>query len=106
MHAKHLLPNLKEHYIVTTYRKGNIYAGIDLHWDYKKHTCRLSTEGYIQGLLKKYDHPLPSKPQHAPHKHCEITYGSKQQLVPDNETPPAFNISGIRRVQGIVGELL
>ena len=63
-------------------------------------------EVYTQAFLRKYDHPLPSKPQHAPHKHCEITYAAKQQLVPDNETPPALYISRIQRVQGIVGVLL
>ena len=63
-------------------------------------------EGYIQKVLKKYDPPLPSKAQHAPHKHCEITYDAKQQLVPDNKTSPDLDITGIRRVQGIIGILL
>ena len=57
-------------------------------------------------VLNKYDHPLPSKPQQAPNKHCEITYIVKQQLVPDNKTSPALDISGIRRVQDIIGEIL
>ena len=61
-------------------------------------------EGYIQAVLKKYDYPLPSKPQHSPHRQCEITYIAKQQLVPD--TSPTLYISGIRRIQGIVGALI
>ena len=49
---------------------------------------------------------MPSKPQHSPHRHCEITYSAKQQLVPDEDTSPTLDISGIRRIQGIVGALL
>ena len=63
-------------------------------------------EGYIQSALKNYEHPLPSKSQHAPHKHCEITYGAKQQLISDTKTSPALYIAVIFRVQGIVGALL
>ena len=63
-------------------------------------------EGYIKSVLKKYEHPLPSKPQHALHKHCEITYGAKLQLIPNTKTYPALDIAGIQRVQGIVGAIL
>ena len=63
-------------------------------------------EGYTQSVFKKYDHHLPSKTQHAPHKHCEITYGAKQQLVPDKKTSPELDISGILRVQCIDGAFL
>ena len=63
-------------------------------------------EGYIQAFLKNCEHPLPSKPQHAPHKHCEITYGAKQQLVSNTKTSPTLDIAGIRRVQCIFGVLL
>ena len=63
-------------------------------------------EGYIKSVLKKYEHPLPSKPQHALHKHCEITYGAKLQLIPNTKTYPALDIAGIQRVQGIVGAIV
>ena len=63
-------------------------------------------ERYIQAFLKNYLHPLPSKPQHAPQKHFEITYGAKQHLITDNNPPPALDIDIILRVQGIVVALL
>eukprot|EP00804_Cyclotella_cryptica_P021026 CCRYP_019778-RC/>CCRYP_019778-RC protein AED:0.43 eAED:0.43 QI:0/-1/0/1/-1/0/1/0/185 len=61
---------------------------------------------YISALLLKYDHPRPRKPQHAPHKHREIIYGAKEQLLPDNDTSPPLDAAGIKRIQGIVGSLL
>ena len=61
---------------------------------------------YTQAVLKKYDHPLPSKPQQYPHRHCEITYGAKYKLVPDDETSPELDIYDIHLIQGIVGALL
>eukprot|EP00804_Cyclotella_cryptica_P028972 CCRYP_012388-RA/>CCRYP_012388-RA protein AED:0.44 eAED:0.46 QI:0/0/0/1/0/0/2/0/263 len=61
---------------------------------------------YISALLLKYDHPRPRKPQHAPHKHREIIYGAKEQLLPDNSTSPPLDAAGIKRIQGIEGSLL
>ena len=98
---------MEEHCTVTTDWAVKNYAGIDLHWNHQQNTCRLSIKGYTQSVLKKnYDQPLPSKPKHYPHRHFEITCGAKQQLVPDNHTSPALDITGIRRIQAIVGALL
>ena len=38
--------------------------------------CRLclSMKDYIRNLLLKFDHPLPSKPQHSPHRCRPINY--------------------------------
>ena len=63
-------------------------------------------ENHIYAVLKKYNHHFPFKPQHSPHRHWKISYGATQQLVPDDDTSPALDITGIRRVQGIVGVLL
>eukprot|EP00804_Cyclotella_cryptica_P013680 CCRYP_016124-RA/>CCRYP_016124-RA protein AED:0.29 eAED:0.26 QI:0/0/0/1/0/0/4/0/346 len=79
---------------------------IDIKWDYNKRTCRLTMDTYISALLLKYDHPRPRKPQHAPHKHREIIYGAKEQLLPDNDTSSPLDAASIKRIQGIVGSLL
>ena len=63
-------------------------------------------KGFIQSVLNKYDHSLPSRPQQSTHRHCEITYVAKQKLVLDEDTYPVLDIYGIHRVQGIVGALL
>ena len=105
-HADHLLTALEETYKVTTDWTGTKFAGMDLTWDYTNRTCRLSMKGYINDVLTKYGHPTPAKPQHAPHRHREIVYGSKAQLEPEDDTSPRLPDEGIKRMQGIIGSLL
>jgi hypothetical protein len=105
-HAEHLLAALKETYEVTTDWTGTKFAGIDIAWDYTKRTCRITMNDYINKLLLKYGHQKPSKPQQSPHKHRDIVYGAKQQLIPDDDTSPPLTAAGIKRIQGIVGSLL
>ena len=99
-HTDHLLTALQETYKVTTDWTGSKFAGIDLTWDYTKRTCRLTMNGYIADVLTKYGHPIPTKPQHAPHKHREA------QLEPEDDTSPRLPNDGIKLIQGIVGSLL
>ena len=61
---------------------------------------------YITNLLHKYNHPIPRKPQHAPHAHREIQYGAKDQFLPDLDTSNPLDDTGVKRVQGIIGSLL
>ena len=63
-------------------------------------------KGYIDKVLLKYNHPFPKKPQLSPHKHREISYGNKEQLVPEEDTSSPLYSQGTKRVQGIVGALL
>ena len=63
-------------------------------------------DGNISNLLLKYIHKAPAKPQIYPHRHREINYGSKEQLVEEDDTIPKLNNEGIKRVQTIVGALL
>ena len=49
---------------------------------------------------------MPSKPQLSPYKHRKINCGAKSQFAPDEDTSPHLDLSGICRVQGIVGFLL
>ena len=83
------------------------YYGIDLKWNYTKihaqRTCNLSMEGYIANLLLKYGQKAPTKPQLSLHRHREIKYGSKYQLVAEEDASPKLNNEGIKRVQVIVG---
>ena len=41
-HAKYLLSTLQEHYTVTTGWEGKKYTGIDIEWNHKYHTFRLT----------------------------------------------------------------
>ena len=105
-HAHHLLEALQNDYKVTTDWSGSKFAGIDLKWDYQRRTCRLTMKSYITDLLCKYNHQPPAKPQHAPHAHRDIIYGAKEQLLPETDTSPPLDETGIKRIQGIVGSLL
>ncbi len=60
----------------------------------------------IKDICLKYGHTLPTKPQHAPHKHCKIVYSAKVQLSPEEDTSAPLDAAGIRRIQGIIGSLL
>ena len=47
--AEHLMQMLKDNYAgITEDWKGTIYAGIHLHWDYKRRKVHLSMPGYIK----------------------------------------------------------
>ena len=108
-HALHLLKTLEVDYKITTYLERTKFAGTDLTWDYHaRHanwTCRIFMKGYIAKVLLKYGHPIPKKLQLSLHKHCEVIYGSKEQLVPEDDTTPSLDNQGTKRVQVIVGAL-
>jgi hypothetical protein len=106
-HATHLIDALEHHYeAVSKDRKGALFCGIKLDWDYGRRTVDLSMPGYVTQALHKFQHPLPSKPQHAPHKHNKIQYGTKLQLAePDDKLPPLPK-DGIKRLQNIIGTIL
>ena len=55
-------------------------------------------DGYIANLLLKYGRKAPSKPQLSPHRHREISYETKEQLVAEEDTSPKLNNDGIKRV--------
>ena len=109
-HALRILKTLEKDYEITTDWEGTKFSGIDLAWNYHvqhaDRTCRISMKDYIDKVLLKYNHPFPKKPQLSPHKHQEISYGSKEQLSPEEDTSPPLDIQGTKHVQGIVGALL
>ena len=91
-HAQYLLDVLRKNYEMTTDWDGAKFAGVDLDWNYaanhSERTCRLSMEGYIECVLRKYGHPMPTKSQHTPHKHHDIIYGAVEQLTPEEDSSP------------------
>jgi len=97
----------QEHYEVSTNWDATKFAGIDLHWDHAKRTCRLTMNNYVNDVRLRFGHPDPLKPQHSPHKHRPIIYGASAQLETDDiDTSPRLDAAGIKYVQGIVGCLL
>ncbi len=109
-HAEHLANVLKQYHDISEDWEGTKFAGINLDWNYAtKHSersCRLSMKDYIRNLLLKFDHPLPSAPQHSPHRCRPINYGAKVQMPPEEDTSPMLEPVGIKRIQAIIGALL
>ena len=97
---------LKKNYDITEDWKGAKFAGMDLEWDYSKHTCCVSMPGYIEKFLARYGHRRPSKPQLSPHQHSPISYGAKTQKPADPNSLYPLDADGIKRVQGTIGALL
>ena len=109
-HTLHLLKTLEMDYEITTDWEGTKFSSIDLAWNYHarhaNRTCRISMKGYIAKVLLKYGHPITKKSQLSPHYHQEISYGTKEQLSPEDDTSPPLDSQGTKRVQGIVGAFL
>jgi hypothetical protein len=73
-HAQHLIYALETDYIVSKDWTGGIYCGITLKWDYENKHVDLSMSGYIKDALHKFQHPMPKRPQYAPHNCTVPTY--------------------------------
>ncbi len=74
-------------------------------WDYERGHVDCSMPGYINKVLKKYQHPTPTAPQDAPYAVAPIQYGAKVQHVDINTTSPLLPME-LKQVQDIVGTLL
>ena len=61
-------------------------------------------DGFTQRALQKYNHPTPTKPQHAPHDYTTPIYGKAQPQTPV-ETPdaPPLDKAQTKIIQGISG---
>ena len=105
-HADHLDTILKIYHNITEYWEGKKYAGIDLKRNYEKRTRLATMDRYILELINKYGHMTPKKPQYSPQKHRPIDYASTEQIVQPIDNSPTLNDKGIKRVQGIVGDLI
>ena len=104
-HADNLINALKENYEVTVNDKGDLYAGINLNWDYVKRTFRLTIADYIANLRAKFDHTTPKKPHHYPHCHTPIIYGTKVQYASETPRSPPLENSGKLCIQQLVGAI-
>jgi hypothetical protein len=105
-HAEHLFQTLTSaEYKITIDWNGNTFCGLHLKWDYKNRMCDLSMPGYVQKALQKFEHPLPKKPQHSPHRWTKPQYGAKQQMT-EHDTSAPLDKAGIKHIQGITGTFL
>lgn len=104
--VEHLLRLLEQHYTMTTDWSGTKYLGLTLKWDYDQRTVDLSMPGYIQRTLERFQHPLPTRPQHSPHAWTAPTFGSGAQYTSEPTDSPPLSPTHIKRLQQIIGVLL
>jgi hypothetical protein len=105
-HAEHLMACIKKNYQISSDWKGSAYCGLTLEWDYSNRTVDLYMPGYIKAALQKYQHPAPTRPEHAPHKWNPPVYGAKAQYVEDYNNSPALPAKDVTKLQQLTGALL
>ena len=103
--AHHLLQALRKHYTISEDWTGSNYCGLTIDWEYDKGRVDISIPDYVPIALKRLQHTLPTKPQHAPHKWTQVAYGQKTQMAPVDLTP-RLDKEGILYVQSCVGSFL
>ncbi len=62
--------------------------------------------GYIQNILQKYKHCMPTKPQHCPYMAPPKQYGAKAQSPLPVNISPKLNLDKIKEIQCIIGSIL
>jgi hypothetical protein len=105
-HDHHLIAALETNYTVSKDWTGGLYCGIILNWDYANKHLDLPMPGYIKDALHKFQHPLPKRPQYAPHNWTVPAYGQRIQYTPPPDAAPPATAAEITRAQAIVGTLL
>ena len=54
---------LRQKYTITVDSKAKKYIGVNLKWDYSKHTVELSMSEYVKHALHTFQHLLPYLPE-------------------------------------------
>jgi hypothetical protein len=62
--------------------------------------------GYIKDALHKFQHPMPKRPQYAPHNWTVPAYGQRIQYAPLPDASLPSTSQEITHAQAIVGTLL
>jgi hypothetical protein len=104
--AHHLLATLSKHYEVKPDWSGTKYLGLTLRWNYAKRWVDVSMLGYIRRALLRFAHPMPSRPQHAPHLYTAPKYGPGAQYAPDQEATTPLDATDVKKLQQVLGVLL
>ena len=102
---EHLLDALKSNYKISTDLEGTHYCGLKLDWNYAKGIVDISMPDYVIQTLERLCHPLPDRPQYAPHTWNKPVFGRKVQYANYDESP-LLDAAGIKFVQSTVGSFL
>jgi hypothetical protein len=105
-HVDYLIWCIKLKYELVEDWTGNLYCGIKLNWDYDARTLDILMPGYIQKVLQKYKHRMPTKPQHYPYATAPKQYGAKAQSPLPVNILPKLSPKEIKEIQRIIGSVL
>jgi hypothetical protein len=89
--ADHLMAAIKKKYDISSDWTGSAYCGFKIYWEYTNGTVDLSMPGYIKAELHKYQHPAPTRPEHAPHHWNTPIYGAKTQYIENTQDSLALS---------------
>ena len=105
--ATHLLNILEQEYEeISTDWNASQFAGVTLEWDYDKRTVDISMPGHIERVLKRFQHPIPARPQHSPYLWTQPQCGQTMQHAEQPDDLPVLDAKDIKRVMAILGALL
>jgi hypothetical protein len=105
-HADHLINALQELYTCSTDWTGSLYCGLTIEWNYDEHYVDISMPNYVTAALHKFQHPMPTKPEHAPHAWNQPVYGTKQQYAEAPDTSEPLPPKAVTRIQQMLGTFL
>ena len=77
-----------------------------LDWDYDKRTVTISMPGYIEKMLKRFQHQNSNRPEHSPHRAQDRQIGVKIQLTEPIDESPLLEKAEKTNIQRILGTLL
>jgi len=108
--AQHLHDCIKSKYKCSIDRKAEMYCGLKIDWNldcpYAERYADISMPGYVAKALQRFEHIMPTKPQHAPHPWTPPDYGAKVQYAPEEDHSPEIDPSQKTTLQKVVGKFL
>ena len=73
--ATNLLNMMRKNYFIIVDPSGRKYCGLTIKWNYPGDYVDISMPNSVRKSLERCHHPVPTCPQHAPHKWLTPTYG-------------------------------
>jgi len=106
-HMEYLIISLQKDYSrIKVDLKEELYAGINLKWNYKEKWLDASMSEYASKLRQHFSHKMTKVPQHSPHKAPKKIYGATSQdtIMPDDSAK--LNDDQIKLIQQVIGVCL
>jgi hypothetical protein len=104
--AEQLMTSIKKNCDISSDWTGSDCCSLKHNWDHINGTVDLYMPGYIKAALHKYQHPTPTRPEHAPHQWNPPIYGAKTQYVEDTQDIPPLSTKDLTCQQKLGGTLI